>query len=147
MLRESSILVRTKPHLRWIYRRSRHRPLTGSVVIRRRQSRDPKGGSLLCGHVQPEIGISRPFFGCFRICCVVLHVRVLTVISKSYVTLKGVILKGVCTYATGSWAISAQVGHFSPEMTSSNVTPNGFPWVRCAHAQTEVAQYPIKCHP
>ena len=39
------------------------------------QSHDPKGGSLGRAHPQPEVGISRPFFGCFRICCVVLHIR------------------------------------------------------------------------
>ena len=34
-------------------------------------------------------------------------------------------------------------GTFSSEVTSSNVTSKGFPWVRCAHAQPEVAQYPL----
>jgi hypothetical protein len=30
-------------------------------------------------HAQPEVGASRTFFGCFWICCVAFHVRVLTV--------------------------------------------------------------------
>jgi hypothetical protein len=52
--------------------------LVGAVHRKWRQSRDLEGGSLGCSHAQPEVGVSRPFFGCFRICCVVLHVRVLT---------------------------------------------------------------------
>ena len=43
----------------------------------------PRRGSLGCVHAQPEVGVSRPFFWCFRICCVVIHVRVLTGIFKS----------------------------------------------------------------
>jgi hypothetical protein len=39
-------------------------------------SRDPEGCFLGCTHPQPEVGFCRRFFGCFRICCVVLHVRV-----------------------------------------------------------------------
>jgi hypothetical protein len=40
----------------------------------------PKEGSLGCAHAPPKVVVSPLFFGCFRICCVVLHVRVLTVL-------------------------------------------------------------------
>jgi hypothetical protein len=103
----SSIWVRTKSHLSWWCYRKRSRAhaqpevtspeaaLTGShggdrVRIRGFSPRFPlltigvaqnvgtrdQRGSIGCVHAQP--GFPR-FFGCFRICCVVLHVLVLTV--------------------------------------------------------------------
>ena len=49
---------------------------TGTMATCHRRSPEGVEG---CANAQLEVGVSRPFFGCFRICYIVLHVRVLTV--------------------------------------------------------------------
>jgi hypothetical protein len=50
--------------------------------------------------------------------------------AEGHVTPKGVILKG-CVHVQPKLHNIRPSGAFSPQMTSSNVIPKGFPWVRC----------------